>query len=79
MCFIVEGQASGKGKLRTKAKWQCKPYWKNAKTEIHELKAAIESNEKEFDEMSNNLSAKKKILKFQWENVLKCDDCDEHF
>ena len=48
----------------------------NAEMEINELKATIESNEKEAEQMFNNLSTKKQILKGQLENCLKCDNCD---
>ena len=47
--------------------------------EIEMLKNTILTNENEFEEMYNNLSAENINLKVQIGNLLRCDECEERF
>ena len=51
----------------------------NAESEIKELKATIESDKHEAEEIFNELRAENKNLKVQITTLLECDDCGQGF
>ena len=52
---------------------------KSAESKISQLKATIESDKNEAEEIFNNLRAENQSLKAQIKNFLKCDDFSEGF